>query len=491
MPLPPRPKFNQNNEDDNKERPEEVQGSLPSRLPARPAAAPQPEPELAVTPAEEVYEEVYEEDLSNEYEPELEEEVDEEPEYEYEAPAAPIAEATPDVEEEGEYDEDYEDVDVEIKDTIDSFSEDVRENALRLLQKISDDESSEVLLNGPDNIVFKTNGIRYYANNISFPDTETYHKVINAVILPNTDTEDRIGTTEYLIEGQLELFDADYPSAPPLVARVHIIAPPAVKNAIVTIAKKAKRQFRTEDLLNSGSMNRQMAEFLKAIARGRVTTVFSGLSGSGKTTLLEAMSYDFDENDRVVVVEDTAELRLPLADVVALRSTSHKPGQKVDRVVTLEWLVQQANRMRPDRIIVGEVRGPEMAAFLTAANSGADGSMTTVHASSPAQTLDKIASLALNSETSKSLESINRDIANTVQIVVQTTLVDGRHIISNIDEISNTVTQGGRQISRQPIFEYDRNQNRFHAVGRPSESLQQFLAQRGVAVEPAWFNRGA
>jgi len=381
--------------------------------------------------------------------------------------------------------------DDEISDEINSFSQEVKDNAIRLLELISADDSSEVLLNGPSEIIFKKNGQRFFADDIDFGDIETYHKVINTLILPNTDTKDRIGTDSFLIEGQLELPDLEDPdNMPPLIARVHIIAPPAVSAAKVTIAKKAKHQFDVDDLLSRGSMSMQMGAFLKAIAHGRATTVFSGLSGSGKTTLLEAMAHHFDPNDRVIVVEDTAELRLPLADVVPLRSTSYKPGSEAKKVVSLEWLVQQANRMRPDRIIVGEVRGSEMAEFLSAANSGADGSMTTVHASSPRQTIDKIVSLALKSDSAKNQEAILRDISSTIQIIVQTALIDGQHIISHIEEISDTVIRGGAGVASNPLFEYDRNLGTFKAVGRPSEALSSFLAQRGVSVEPSWFSRG-
>jgi pilus assembly protein CpaF len=411
-------------------------------------------------------------------------------------PAASAPEATPQPQyEEKEYgdedeeeDEDYEEK--KRRAIIASLSDSAKENAKRLLQLISNDDSSEVLLNGPHEIIFKVNGQRFYDRNIRFEDVDTYHKVINTLILHETDTTDRINPSAYLIEGQLELPDYDNPNNPPLFARVHIIAPPVVKAAKVTIAKKAKNQFGIDDLQARGSMSPAMAGFLKALARGRATVVFSGLSGSGKTTLLEAMSHHFDENDRLVVAEDTAELRLPLLDVVPLLASSRKPGQDQQAVVTLEWLVAQANRMRPDRIIVGEVRSGEMAEFLTAANSGADGSMTTVHASSPRQTIDKMVSLAMKSPTSRDKGAVLRDISSTVQIIVQTSLVDGKHVISQIEEVSDTVLQNNSGIATNPLFQYDRSTGDFVAVGRPSDKLKAFLSQRGVDIEPSWFGRG-
>lgn len=492
-PLPARPnRPSRSNPEQNVPEVTEQHHALPTRpnIPAPAYNAPVASPPAPAYVEEEVVAPVYEEQTY--YQP-AEPETQYQPEYE--TPAAEV-----DYDNDYKQDDDSESAEEEqyispeeaaLEDEINSLSPAVRENAMKLLELISDGTSSEVIMNGPSDIIFKKSGQRYFADGIDFGDTETYHKVINTLILSNTDTTDRIGTTPFLIEGQLELPDLEDPeNNPPMFARVHILAPPAVTDAKVTIAKKAKHQFTVDDLLTTGSMSSGMASFMKALARGRATMVFSGLSGSGKTTLLEALSYHFDPNDRVIVVEDTAELSLPIADVVPLRSTSRKPGAENVKNVSLEWLVQQANRMRPDRIIVGEVRGSEMAEFLTAANSGADGSMTTVHASSPRQTIDKIVSLSLKSDSAKNQEAIFRDVATTIQIIVQTSLVDGRHIVANIEEVSDTIVRGGAGVATNPIFEYDRNLGIFKAVGRPSEALTSFLAQRGVSVEPSWFNRG-
>lgn len=371
---------------------------------------------------------------------------------------------------------------------IESLSQNAKESAMLLLTRISDDKCSEVLMNGPTQIMVKENGNRMLIPEIRFDSVEEYHTVINALILHDTDTKDRIGTDTFLIEGQLELPDYDDPDAPPLFARVHVLTPPVVQAAKVTIAKKAKRQFHIDDLVGREALTANMAAFLKALSRGKATIVFSGLSGAGKTTLLEAMSYEFDSNDRVVVIEDTAELRFPVYDVVPLLATSKKPGQESKDIASMEWLVAQANRMRPDRIIVGESRGGEFAEFLTAANSGADGSMTTLHASSTKQAVDKMRLLAMKSSNAKNESSVLKDISSSVQIIVQMALIDGRHIITQIDELSDVVTSNGG-IGIQPIFDYDRNTNRFKVVGKPSEKLLAFLNGRGVTVDPSWFQR--
>jgi Flp pilus assembly CpaF family ATPase len=359
-----------------------------------------------------------------------------------------------------------------------------------LFELITDDTSSEVVMNGPKTIGFRKAGQRYITD-IDLVDTKTYHSVINSFLLPLTNTEDRIGTTPSLIEGQLVIPDNENPTRRPLVARVHVVAPPVLTNAVVTISKKARNRFTIDDMVNSGSMTRDMGQFLKDLARGRVTIVTSGLSGAGKTTLLEALSREFDVNDRVILIEDVEELSLPLADVVELKSHIARPHESTDNNVTLEWLVRQANRMRGDRIIVGEVRGSEMAEFLTAANSGADGSMTTVHADTPQKAINKMMNLSLKAPGTNSEASVLRDIASTVQVIIQMARIDGRHIVSQIEEVSDTVNKNTLGIQTSTIFKFNRTTGMFEFENRPSDEFLSFLKQRGVDIKlPTGFARG-
>lgn len=388
------------------------------------------------------------------------------------------------------FDELDEEEENEIEEELSVLPEDVQESVELLIEEILSDESSEVIMNGPDSIHCKRNGQRIHLTDIDFHDVKTYHHVINKFVLEYCDTKERISDTAYLVEGQLELDDPENENAAPMVARVHIVAPPAVRYAKVTIAKKARNQFTLDDIYQSGAMNSNMFEFLKAIARGKLTTVFSGLSGSGKTTLMEAMSYYFDKDDRVVVAEDTSELSFPIADVVYMVSSKPKPGDSANqKPISLEWLVAQANRMRPDRIIVGETRGSEMSEFLVAANSGADGSMTTLHAQDPERAWQKMANLASKAAGNRSEASIVRDIAGTVQIIVQMALIDGRHVITHITEVSNTINQQTQKIALNPIFTYDRRTGQWSAAGRPSEDLKTFMAARQVPLQTSWFQK--
>lgn len=379
--------------------------------------------------------------------------------------------------------------DDELEDELQSLSPEVQHSVELLIQEILSDDSSEVIMNSPYSIHCKRNGQRFHLTNIDFVDAKTYHHVINKFILEFTDTTDRITDSAYLVEGQLELAHSDDPDAVPMVARVHVLAPPAVKYAKVTIAKKSRTQFTIDDIWQRGAMSENMKDFVKAIVRGKLTTIFSGLSGSGKTTLLEACSNEFDKDDRVIVAEDTSELDFQIPDVAYMVANKPRPGQEAQKAITLEWLVAQANRMRPDRIIIGETRGAEMAEFLIAANSGADGSMTTLHAQDPERALTKIANLAGKASENRNESSIMRDIASTVHIIIQMALIDNKHIITHITEVSDTVTGATNRIQIQPIFQYDRATGEHKAVGRPSENLRSFLSARGVNVQSLWFQR--
>lgn len=363
----------------------------------------------------------------------------------------------------------------------------VRNSIARLFEYLLDDSSSEVLLNGPNKVGFVKDGQRYFDTEIDFGDISTYHYVLNKFLLPLSNTADRIGVSKFLIEGQLEIPDEENPARPPMIARLHIIAPPTVKAAIVTVAKKAREQFTIDALVQRNSLSAEMGEFLKFAAKGRLTVVFSGLSGSGKTTLLQAMSREFDVNDRVVLIEDIEELAINVTDIAPMTSSQNKPGEDPRNIVTLDWLVRQANRMRPDRIIVGEIRGPEMSEFLVAANSGADGSMTTLHADDPQATIRKMADLTSAASSNRTEASIYRSIASTVQLIVQMTKIDGKHKVTHIEEVSNQVV-GGNSVATNTIFSYNRNKDTFEVVGRPSDELTAFLSQRGIHL-PNYNNR--
>lgn len=375
----------------------------------------------------------------------------------------------------------------EMEEALERLDPDTQAAVEALLARINDDDSSEVILNGPSEVLIKVKGQRYHDPAVKFKDVETYHMVINTFVLPFVDTRDRINSESVLIEGQMEVPSFEE-GIPPTLARVHILCPPLTAFAKATIAKKARYEYDLDALAEAGSMAPEMADFLKAVAHARLTFIVSGVTGAGKTTLLQAMSHYFDANDRIIVVEDTPELRLPVADVVYLNSSIVRPGEDHTKGVTIEWLVRQAQRMRMDRVIVGEVRGPEMYEFLLAANSGADGSATTVHADSPRRALDKMLALAAKGSGNTQELTIRREIGATVDIVIQASLIDGRHIVTAVEEISATLTSQGL-FSTQTLFKYDKNRGQHVIENAPSEGLRSLLQMRGIPINPAWFPR--
>jgi Flp pilus assembly CpaF family ATPase len=366
----------------------------------------------------------------------------------------------------------------------------VKQAAQRLLDLIADDDCTEILLNGPQECLRKEGGVRYHCPDVAFPDVEAYHAALNEYLLPHINTPYRIGgprdTARVIIEGPLT---ARIPGVEDMHARVHIVCPPGVDHAVATIAKKPRRPVTLDDMVTAGGVSADGAAFLKAIARGHQTFVVSGATGAGKSTLLQALTQYFDPNDRVVVVEETPELELPLGDVVYLKSSLELPGTPADELYSLEFWVKQANRMRMDRVIVGETRGAEVAEWLIAANSGAEGSATTTHSESPRRCLDKILSLAAKSTTASSEQHLLNDIAATIDIIVQVAVVDGRHYVTNIEEVSRTVTVQTGRIQTSSLFALDRETLTLVPEGRPSDYLIAALERQGVAVDPQWFRR--
>lgn len=356
-----------------------------------------------------------------------------------------------------------------------------------MLARLMDDDCSEVIANGPSEVLIKVRGQRYCDQHAVFESVDDYHRAINA-LLAFVQTADRVDGETVLIEGQIEI-ESTTPGDPPMLGRVHLLAPPLVPVAKLTVAKKARWSLTLESMTESGAMTSGMASFLRAVAKSRLTFVIAGPTGSGKTTLLQAMCRHFDLAERIIVVEDTPELRLIHGDCVHLTATQPRPGRPNDLIVEMDWLVRSANRMRMDRILVGEVRGAEMAEWLIAANSGADGSALTLHADSPRRALDKMLFLATKSNTAPSEITLRREIAATVDLIVQTGFVDGRHMVTGIEEVS-TVVRDNHVIGTTELVEFDRASATHVVRNPPSDDLVYRMRHCGIAIDPAWYPQG-
>jgi pilus assembly protein CpaF len=275
-------------------------------------------------------------------------------------------------------------------------------------------------------------------------------------------------------------------------SRVNAIIPPlALSGPTITIRKFAKKKLTVEDFIRFGTWNLNAAEFMRACVLMRKNVIVAGGTGSGKTTLLNLLSGFIPEDERIVTVEDAAELRLVQPHVVRLEA--RPPNIEGKGAVTIRDLVKNCLRMRPDRIIVGECRGGEALDMLQAMNTGHDGSLTTVHANSSRDVIARLETMVLMSGMELPSKAIREQIASAVDIIIQESrLSDGSRKIVAISEV---VGMEGQQIVMQDIFEFrqtgvDEN-GKVLGVFRPTGAVPSFyesFKSRGIKMDPAIFD---
>ncbi|EMF04246.1 CpaF family protein [Serratia marcescens] len=234
------------------------------------------------------------------------------------------------------------------------------------------------------------------------------------------------------------------------------IAPISLDGTSISIRKFGKSNLQLVDLISSGAMSSQMANFLIVAARCRVNIIISGGTGSGKTTLLNALSLYIDERERIITMEDAAELRLMQPHV--LRLETRLAGVENTGQITMRSLLINSLRMRPDRIIVGECRGEEAFEMLQAMNTGHDGSMSTLHANNPRDAVARLENMVMMAGMNIPMESIRRNISSAINIIIQVSrLNDGSRKIMNISEIMGIE---GERITLQDIFHFQSQNER-------------------------------
>ncbi len=261
-------------------------------------------------------------------------------------------------------------------------------------------------------------------------------------------------------------------------SRVNVIIPPlAVDGPILSIRKFSVDPFTLPDLLNFRSISPVIMDFLVAAVKSRVNILLSGGTGSGKTTLLNAMSANIPNDERVITIEDSAELQLQQPHIVRLET--RPPNIEGSGEITQRDLVKNALRMRPDRIIVGEVRGAEALDMLQAMNTGHDGSLSTIHSNSPRDALTRLEHMVGMSESPIPPQVIRQQMASAIDMAVQLDrLVDGRRVISSIQEITGMEEN---IISMQEIFRFDRQ-----GIGKQGEVLGEF---QSTGIRPVILKR--
>jgi len=306
------------------------------------------------------------------------------------------------------------------------------------IQSLLDEESvSEVMVNGPNDVYVERNG-KLVKTNVTFTDDNHVLQVIDRIILPLGRRVDEDNPT----------VDARLPDG----SRVNAVIPPvAIDGPAITIRKFAKDKLTIQELIEFGSITEDMAEFLKACVVSRLNIVISGGTGSGKTTLLNILSSFIPSDERIVTIEDAAELQLHQDHV--LRLETKPPNVEGEGAVYIRDLVRNSLRMRPDRIIVGEVRGGEALDMLQAMNTGHDGSLTTAHANTPRDALSRLETMALMSGLDMPLKVIREQIASAVDLIVQQSrLKDGSRKVTYITEVAG---MEGDTVVMTDIFKFD------------------------------------
>lgn len=311
---------------------------------------------------------------------------------------------------------------------------------------LEDDTVSEVMVNGPDKVYVERKG-KLTRTEVTFRDDQHCMHIIDKIIAP-------IGRR---VDESSPMVDARLPDG----SRVNIIIPPlALKGPTITIRKFAADPFTLEDLVSFGTLTMDMARFLKASVKGRINIIVSGGTGSGKTTFLNIMSSFIPEDERIVTIEDAAELQLQQDHVITLETRPANVEGKGK--VAIRDLVVNSLRMRPDRIVVGEVRSAEALDMLQAMNTGHDGSLTTVHANTPRDSLSRLETMVMMSGMELPSRAIREQIASAVQLIVQVSrFSDGSRKVLKITEV---LGMEGDTITLQDIFEF--RQDGFDEMGR-------------------------
>ncbi len=343
-------------------------------------------------------------------------------------------------------------------------------------QFLADDAITEIMINGAQQVYVEREG-RLTLTDQTFMDDASVQAVIERIVAP---LGRRIDESQPYVDARL----ADG-------SRVNAIIPPlSLVGPCITIRKFAKRVLTREDFVRFGTWTDAMADFLAVCVRLRKNIVVSGGTGSGKTTLLNVLSSFIPESDRILTIEDAAELRLNQPHVIRLEA--RPPNIEGKGAIPIRDLVRNALRMRPDRIIVGECRGGEALDMLQAMNTGHDGSLTTVHANTPRDVISRLETMVLMSGVELPSRAIREQIASAVNIIVQESrLSDGSRRIMAISEIMG---MEGQQIVMQDLFVFrqtgiDANgkiQGALVATGA-MPSFYDRLSAGGIQLDPAIF----
>ncbi|HYY64631.1 MAG TPA: CpaF family protein [Gaiellaceae bacterium] len=349
---------------------------------------------------------------------------------------------------------------------------------------LHDDTVTEVMVNGPDMIYVERFGkIEHTA--ASFLDDAHLMRIIDKIV----------STVGRRVDESSPMVDARLPDG----SRVNAIIPPlALRGPTLTIRKFSRDPYTMDDLIEFGSITPKAAQFLAACVHGKLNILISGGTGTGKTTTLNAMSAYIPNAERIVTIEDAAELQLQQQHVITLEA--RPPNIEGEGEIRIRELVRNSLRMRPDRIIVGEVRGPETLDMLQAMNTGHEGSLTTIHANSPRDALSRLETLVMTAGVELPHRAIREQIASAFDLLIQITrLVDGSRRLTHISEVlgmeSDVITLQDVFIAKPPDEEATSKGalkllNPLECTGLKPHFLEK-MAANGVSMPPNFFNESA
>jgi pilus assembly protein CpaF len=304
---------------------------------------------------------------------------------------------------------------------------------------LDDPDISEIMVNGPTQVFIERSG-RLELTDRRFVDDDHVMRIIEKIISP-------LGRR---LDESVPMVDARLPDG----SRVNAIIPPlALNGPCITIRKFAAERLTPTDLVGFGSMSPEMNEFLHACVQSRLNTLVSGGTGSGKTTTLNVLSSFIPNDERIVTIEDAAELQLQQDHVITLES--RPPNVEGKGSISIRDLVRNSLRMRPDRIVIGECRGAEALDMLQAMNTGHDGSLSTLHSNSPRDTLARLETMVLMAGMDLPIKAIREQIASALHVIVhQSRLRDGSRRITSITEVQR---MEGEHIVLQELFNFERH----------------------------------
>lgn len=362
----------------------------------------------------------------------------------------------------------------------DRLVEDILDETMGLgpLENLIRDESiSEVMVNGPKKIFVERKG-KVVLSDVQFKDDEHLMQIIDRIV---SAVGRRVDESSPLCDARLK--DG---------SRVNVVIPPlALNGPTITIRKFSKDPYKIQDLINFGSLSPMAAELLKACVYSRLNIIIAGGTGSGKTTLLNVTSSFIPTDERIVTIEDSAELQLQQEHVVSLETRPANIEGKGE--ITMRDLVKNSLRMRPERIVVGEVRSGEALDMLQAMNTGHDGSLTTVHANTPRDAIRRLETLVMMAGFDLPQRAIREQIASAVDLIVQASrLHDGSRKVTSITEI---VGMEGETVLLQEIFtfkQYGIDEDgkvigEFKYTGVRPKCMERLLTS-GASIDPDLFN---